>query len=339
MKNRKVRWGILGAGEIAKKFCAAMPYTKDSELVAVASRTAGKAVSFASSCGVLDVATYENYEALLARDDIDVVYIASINTKHYEDTLLALELGKNVLVEKPFALNAKQCRSMIEKAQEKGLFLMEAMWSRFNPVNLQVRELVRSGRIGKVERIEADFGYFGGEDKLARHLNRDLGGGSLLDVGIYPLSFNSFMLGRVPSYTNSCAALDPDTGVDRQFTGLALDETACLHVSSASVVNQLSNAARIYGSKGAIKIPVFFNPKEASVVAFGADQEASFELIEKISNITAANGYQYEIDEVARLLKEQKTESEIMPLAESLRLMQEMDAMREAWGLRYPGED
>ena len=338
MENRKIRWGIIGAGEIAKKFAAAMPFSKDSELVAVGSRTAGKAEAFIADSAYPAAVAYDSYEKLLADEQVDVVYIATINTRHCEDSLLALEMGKAVLVEKPFALNEDQGQRMVNKAREKGLFLMEAMWSRFNPINLRVRSLVSSGRIGAIQKLVADFGYFGGEDRQSRHLNRDLGGGALLDVGIYPLSFSSFILGRVPEYLSSTAILDPITSVDRQFVGIGSDMSDCLVVSSASVVNQLGNIARIYGSSAMIEIPVFFNPKEARVMQYGGDQEAGFTPLEILTNSSAANGYQYEIDEVAALLRQGKSESTIMPLNESLSLLRVMDSMRNRWGLRYPGE-
>ncbi len=338
MENRTIRWGIIGAGYIAKKFSDAMPFSGNSKLVAVASKTSGKASAFIAESPYPNAVAYDNYEDLLKQEEVDVVYVATINTRHFEDTLLVLDHGKAALVEKPFALNEIQSRVMIEKAREKGLFLMEAMWSRFNPVNRQVRSLISSGRIGAVEKIEASFGYFGGEDKSSRHLNRDLGGGSLLDVGVYPISYSSFMLGRVPEYKEAAAVLDPVTGVDRQFVGVGSNQSDCLVVSSASVVNQLGNSARIYGTSAVIHVPVFFNPKEAYVMAYGEDQEAPYVPIETLRHNEEGNGYQFEIREVADLLLQGKTESVIMPLAETLNIVREMDGMRRHWGLRYPGE-
>lgn len=339
MENRKIRWGIIGAGQIAKKFSAAMPFSGNSELVAVASKTLGKAAAFIAESPYPEAVAYDNYEDLLKQAEVDVVYVATINIRHYEDTLLVLEYGKAALVEKPFALNENQSRVMIDKAKEKGLFLMEAMWSRFNPVNIQIRALISSGRIGAVEKIEASFGYFGGEDKSSRHLNRELGGGSLLDVGVYPLSYSSFLLGRVPQYKEATAVLDPVTGADRQFVGIGSDQSECLVISSASVVNQLGNSARIYGTSAVIHVPVFFNPKEAYVMAYGNDQEAPYVAIETLHHDEEGNGYQFEIREVANQLLHGKTESVIMPLAETLSIVREMDGMRRRWGLRYPGEE
>ncbi len=336
---KEICWGIIGAGNIAKCFVAALPLAPGNRLVAVASQTEGKAKAFIEDMALTNVEALDCYEALLAREDIDVVYVATVNTEHCANTLLALNYGKAVLCEKPFALNEKEARLMIEKAREKGLFLMEAMWTRLNPINSQVRSLIKSGRIGEVKRIEASFGYFGGEDKAGRHLNRDLGGGSLLDVGIYPLSYSAFLLGLVPHYEYSCAVLDEFTGVDRQFEGLATAASDCLIASAASVVCQLANDARIFGSKAFIRVPCFFNPKTASIMDYGKDHQATAHTIETLANEEGGNGYQYEIMAVADCLRQGKTESDVMPLEESLALMAEMDRMRASWGLSYPSEE
>lgn len=339
MANQIIRWGIMGAGNIAVQFAEDLPFSEGSELLAVASKTPGKASSFVSACPFPSAKAYESYEALLALPDLDVVYIASINTRHCEDTLLALEHGKNVLVEKPFAINAKEAEKMIRKAREKKLFLMEAMWTRFNPVNLQVRSLINSGRIGSVQRIEASFGYFGGEDITQRHLNRELAGGALLDVGIYPLSYSSFLLGKVPTYKQSQAVLDSRTGVDRQFVGLGSCENDSLVVSSASVISQLETAARIYGTSGVIHVPIFYNPREARFFKYGKDQESELLLVDVLKHEEQANGYQFEIRAVNECLRQGKLESVMMPLDESLLILRQMDAMRASWGLKYPQED
>jgi len=323
-----IGWGIMATGTIARKFCEGLKVLGDAELVAVASRSMEKARAFGAEHGIKRA--YGSYEALAQDPDVDIVYIATPHPMHFENAMLCLEAGKAVLCEKPFTMNAREAEALIAFAREKGLFLMEAMWTRYLPAIVKVREWLSKGLIGEVRFLKADFGYRCVWDPGGRLLNPALGGGALLDVGIYPVSFASMIFGNQPRIIQSLAHIG-ETGVDEQFAALFEYEGGAIASLSGALRTDFVNDALILGTHGRIHVPDFFYAKTATFrSASGAEEVFGPEF--------EGNGYQYEAAEAMRCLREGKLESSIMPLEETLAIMRTMDAIRSQWGLKYPSE-
>jgi predicted dehydrogenase len=327
--TQKINWGVMGCGGIAGKFASDLPLTKYGRLAAVGSRSNAKAQKFAAQHGA--ARAYGSYEELAADPEVDIVYVATPHPCHMENTLLAIAHGKHVLCEKPFALNAKQTRRMIAAAQKKGVFLMEAMWARFFPALAQIRTWIAQERIGTVFAVEADFGIHFKIDPEHRILNPELGGGALLDLGIYPVSFASMVYGTQPEKIVSVMH-KAATGVDDQAV-LAFEypDGATATLSTASRV-ALRNEARIFGAAGTIIVhPWFFFTNRLTLQVDGKK--------EKVFHFPYPGiGLHFEAEHVHHCLRKGKRESDIMPLNETAAIMQTLDRIRKQWKLRYPGE-
>ncbi len=323
-----IRWGILGTGWIANEFAQGLAEVADAELVAVGSRTAGSASRFADRFQV--PRRHASYQALAEDPDVDVIYVATPNPMHKEHCLLCLSSGKPVLCEKPFALNAGEAEAMVRMAREKKVFLMEAMWSRFFPLMGKVRALVDEGAIGEVQVLVADLCIHFDFDPSDRRYAPDLGGGALLDLGVYPLSFASMIMGP-PSRITTMAHLG-ETGVDEQ-SGIVLKyDQGQVSTLYTSIRVDSPVEALLLGTRGQIRIhPWWIRPETATLSVTG--QETM-----RIEMPFAGNGYQFEAAEVMACLRAGKLESDLMPLDETLSIMKTMDAIRAQWGLRYPGE-
>lgn len=323
------KFGILGTGWIAGKMAEAFAHVRGASLYAVASRSRNTADAFARKHGIEKA--YEGYEVLLADPDVDVVYVATPHNLHHQNTMMSLEYGKHVLCEKPFAVNGREVREMIDKAREKNLFLMEALWSRFLPHIIKAKELVKGGRIGKINLLTADFCMMPEFNPGSRLFNKELIGGSLLDIGIYPVFLAMYMMGT-PERISAMAGIG-QTGVDYNCSmtfGYSDDSLAVMHSSMQSI----SGAhAIIHGEKGLIVfnnwwfVPGNFEVSDSD----GNKQPYAFECV--------GNGYNYEADEVVRCLNAGKTESEIMSWQESLDLIDTLDAIRQQCNIVYPGHD
>lgn len=324
-----LKWGIIGTGWIAKQFVSDLAHTSSGAAYAVGSRTQKSADDFAAEHHIPKA--YGGYEELVADPEVEAVYIGTPHPFHKDNALLALRAGKAVLCEKPFTVNAKELEEVVAYARGRKLFLMEAMWSRHLPAMAKVREWISSGRIGEVRMVQANFGFKSGWDPKGRLLNLELGGGALLDAGIYPVSLASMVLGPHPEAVHSSVHIG-ETGVDEHFS-LMLDygggKTALL---GGGVRLKLQEQAYIYGTEGRIVVPdSLVNPKEALLYA-------GEEIAERFEDDRPSLGYQFEADEVARCLAAGETESAVMTLDESLALMKLLDGVRAQWGLRYPGE-
>jgi len=306
----------------------ALSESQDAEIVAVASRSREKADLFGQTWNISHC--YGNYESLVADPDVDVVYIATPHNLHYENMLMCLNAGKHVLCEKAFTLNAQQAEKCIGLAREKGLFLMEAMWMRFFPAMGQVRTWLQEGRIGDIHLLQADFCLNIPFDANHRLYDLQLGGGALLDLGIYPLSIASMILGQ-PQSIQSYAHVGR-TGVDELDTMLFAYDVGASAVLSCSLQVYKPREAFIMGTDGYIKIHnIFFKPDRLTLHLNG--QEPSI-----IDLPYESNGYIHEINEVHACLRDKKTESPLMPLDETLAIMRLMDGLREKWGVSYPEE-
>jgi predicted dehydrogenase len=324
---KKITWGIIGLGKIAHSFAKALEFVPDAHLLAVASREQNKADEFANQYQVKY--RYDSYEALIQNPEIEAVYIATPHVLHYENTLMCLEAKKAVLCEKPFAMNLRQVQEMVALARKEKVFLMEALWTKFLPSFQKVKELIAQGEIGEIKSIQADFGFQATNlDPEGRLLNLKLGGGSLLDVGIYPLFLAVSLLGKPQNV--KAQAIFGNTGADELCSMiLSYDKGQLASLTSSIIVNQ-SLEANIFGDKGHIRMCQPFhklNTKIELIRNWTDIQPISFEGI--------GNGYNYEIAEVNRCLQAGLLESPIMTHQDSLVLMEVMDKVRYEAGIRY----
>ncbi len=327
MKN-KINWGLLGAGGIAHKFVEGLRFIDDAEIKAVGSKSLERAETFGNQHAIPN--RYGSYLELVNDPEIDLIYVSTRHPDHKETTLLCLQAGKAVLCEKPFTVNAKELAVVIQSAREAKVFLMEAMWTRCLPAIVKVREWLSQGAIGEIRQVKADFGFRGEWDPSARWLNPKLGGGALLDVGIYPLSFAMMVLGDTPSNIVSMAGIG-STGVDEQFAAILGYEAGKFATISGAVRTRTPHDAWILGTDGRIHIPDFWHAQSARL--WVKDNEP-----EEVSLPFVGNGYNYEAQEAMSCLRSGQLESKMMPLDESLSIMKTMDAIRAQWGLKYPGE-
>ena len=322
-----VRWGIIGPGHIAAGFADAMEMAEGGEIVAVASRAIERANAYGDR---YDVATrYGDYGALAEDPRVDIVYVATPNSCHADDTIAMLRAGKHVLCEKPFALTAGQARRMVDEARERGLFLMEAIWPRFLPAYRALMDVVRSGRIGEPLLVEADFGFRRALDPDHRLFRADLGGGGLLDLGIYPLQLCTLLLGPVEGV--AAQGVIGETGVDEAVAAVLRHSHGRLGVIKAAVRINMACGARVSASDGVIEIPAFMHCPNAIRVLSPAG-------VEEIDASYEGNGLRFELDEVHRCLADGSTESYVTPLDETLALAGTLDDIRHQIGLVYPGE-
>lgn len=323
----KIRWGILGTGGIAHKFARGLQAAPGAELAAVGSRSQGTADAFGDAFGI--PRRHASYEALANDPEIDVIYIATPHPMHKDNSLLCLDGGKAVLCEKPFTLNAAEAEAMITVARQKGLFLMEAMWTRYLPAVVKTRQLIADGVLGEIRMIMADFGFRFKGGPEHRLLNPALGGGALLDAGVYPISFVSMIFGP-PTRVMSMADMGP-TKVDEQAAILLEHDQGRLALIAAAVTTALPSQAIIMGTEGRLTVhgPIYC-PTRLTLTRDGQDEVIEMPL--------EGNGYNYQAAEVMNCLHSGQLESKIMPLAETLSIMKTMDEVRAPWGLKYPTE-
>ena len=324
LQSRKIRWGILGLGNIANKFAQDLLTVPHAELYAVASRTRAKADAFALKYGAR--IAYDNYTNLAEDPDVDAVYIATPHALHREKSIQCLTQGKAVLCEKPFAMNLHEVEEMIACAQANDTLLMEALWTYFLPHYQYVSELIKTKAYGDLQKIEADFGFSRPFDDSTRLFNKTLGGGSLLDIGIYPIFVALSNLG-VPDRINAQATFF-DNGVDASCTLEFQYKKNVKAVLKSSVKADLPTEAVFHCEKGVIKINrMFFMPTTVSIFTNGQ------ELIKDFKGDTL--GYNYEIMHFNQLLRQGKNESNIMTFEFSRNLIKLLDQVRNKIDLHY----
>jgi len=322
--DRPIRWGFLGAGGIAASMAADLPHGSNM-LYAVAARDARRAASFAERFGASR--SYGSYRTLVEDPDVDIVYIATTHPFHREQALMAIDAGKPVLVEKPLALNAAHAREVLTAARDKGVFAMEAVWMRTNPLVLRAREMVADGVIGDVVAVHADFSI--GLDFDPGHRLYDLanGGGALLDLGVYPMHFAWLFLGR-PDTQQVLGTLSP-TGSDATVAiqwGYASGATAQLR---CAVTAQTPGLATIAGTAGSITAePWFLNPERLIVTTSGGESRIDGE----------QTAYSPQIQEVERCLRAGLLESPLAPHADTVAILELIDQARGDLGVIYPAE-
>ncbi|MFK0105244.1 Gfo/Idh/MocA family protein [Streptomyces sp. NPDC091217] len=331
MAEQSVRWGILATGGIAAAFAADLVDLPDAEIVAVASRTAASAEAFAERFGI--GRAYGDWESLARDEDIDVVYVATPHSAHRAAAGLCLEAGRNVLCEKAFTVNGREAEELVALAKEHDRFLMEAMWTYCNPLVRRLTALVADGAIGAVRTVQADFGLEGPFPPAHRLRDPALGGGALLDLGVYPVSFAHLLLGE-PDGMSARAVLSEE-GVDLQTGALLSWESGALAMVHCSIVGGTGTSASITGSQGRIDIPDgFFHPERFVLHRDGRDPE---EFVMDPAD-GPRNTLRHEAREVMRALRAGEKESPLVPLDGTLAVMRTLDTLRGQIGVRYPGE-
>lgn len=325
MKDKVYNWGIIGLGKIAHKFAHDLNLAEGANLYGVASRNIDKAVKFSTDYNADKY--YGSYKDLVEDVNIDIVYIATPHKYHCENTLMALEAGKAVLCEKAFAMNRQEVEMMIFKAHEKNVFLMEALWTRFIPSTEKIISLLKSGVIGNLKSIRADFGFTAKNIPEERLFDKSLGGGSLLDTGVYPVFLSLLTLG-IPNEIKAFANMSLD-GIDNSCTILFKYSTGQLAVLDCSIISFTPKEGFLNGDLGYLKMHNSFqHTKEIS--CFEGHQ-----LMNTYNVDYVGNGYYHEIIEVMKCISEGKIESEKMPLSFSLDLISTLDRIRDEIGLSY----
>lgn len=334
-----LRWGFLGCGSIASRLGNDVAKLGDHKIQAIASRDPEKAAKYAEKYGVETQHTGPDaYTKLVNDPDVDIIYVATPHNFHLEHASLALNAGKPVLCEKPFTVNLKEAEQIVKLAREKNLFLMEGVWSRLFPVWVKVRELIASGAIGKVRQVYSDFGYgagqLGDDNRLivgnpnGRLFSKDLIGGGLMDVGVYPINIAMMLLGE-PSVVKAFGVLG-STGVDENVGVVLGFPDGSLATATTSIQVTTPFQTTILGTEGRIEVPFWWRPKTLTLYKGGNAEEFTFE--------HEGEGFQFEAMHVAECLRAGKTESDILPLDGTLAVMRVLDAVRAEIGLKYPGE-
>lgn len=323
----KCQIGIVGTGRIAGIMADTINQMKNVKLYAVASREKVKADVFAGKYGCKKA--YGSYEELAADAKVDLIYIATPHSEHFANAKMCIEHGKPVLCEKAFTANAEQAAELIRLSEEKGVFLAEAMWTRYMPMLTTIREVIGSGVIGDPKTLTANLGYVIGD--VERLKNPQLAGGALLDVGVYPLNFALMLFGNnIAKISSTCTYAD--TGVDEQNTiTLQYIDGKIAHLNS-SMISMSDRKGIIYGTKGYAVVENINNFQSIAVY------DASYKKVGVYKCPRQISGYEYEIDASVRAVKAHQYECLEMPHSESLRVMKILDSLRKEWGIVYPFE-
>lgn len=323
-----LRWGILGPGRIAGLFARDLR-TVGLDLAAVGSRRVAAAQEFAATYEI--ARAHGSYEALVADPGVDIVYIATPHPMHADHAILALEAGKHVLVEKPFTLNAVEARRVRDAAREHGLLAMEAMWTRYLPHMARIRELIASGALGDIRTVMADHMQRISDDPAHRINALELGGGALLDLGIYPVSFTFDILGA-PSTIAAAATLGP-TGADSEIATIMTYASGAISTTVSAARSIGPNTAHIVGTDARIDIDrVWYSPTTFRLVAPDGT------VLESHEPTVVGRGMQYQALAAETYVADGLADSGILPLDEVVAIMETLDEVRRLIGLRYPGE-
>lgn len=327
----KVKWAIMGVGSVSHKFANSFRGIIDGELYAVASRNLGKAQEFAKEYKINKA--YGSYEEMLQDDNVDLVYIATPHGLHKEHVLACIEKGKGVLCEKAFSINKKEAEIMVLKAREKGTFLMEAMWTRFLPAARAIEAYIEQGKLGDIRFIKVNMGFSSIFDPEWRLYKKELGGGALLDIGIYAMSFITMIKKIAPSDIKSFCNLAA-TEVDRDCLSIMQYEDGSMAEMLLSINTELRHNVEIVGTKGTLLVPSVHSPQTATLISNGTESQ----VITKPYDESYYTGFEYQIREANQCFKEGKTESTRMPLDETIKIMGILDQIRKDIGVIYPND-
>ena len=321
-------WGILGPGGIAQAFAKDLTFIEGHTIGAVGSRSITNAQSFANTFGGT---AYGSYEELVADSSIDAIYVATPHPAHHDNVIMALNAGKPVLCEKPFAVNAKQAQAMVDAAAKNEVALMEAMWARFLPHYAKVREIVASGVLGPILSIHADHGQRLADQGIARLVDPQLAGGALLDLGIYPISFAHMILGNPTSITST--AVMTDRGVDAQTSMIFNYDNGAQAVLTTTMIEQTPCRAVVAGLHGWLEIDrTFYNPASMRVILNDGS-------VTEYPNAYTGHGLREQAESFKQIVQSGAVESKVLTWKDTVDIMKSMDTVRSQIGLKYPFED
>lgn len=321
-------WGILGPGGIAQAFAKDLTFIEGHTIGAVGSRSLANAQHFANTFGGT---AYGSYEELVADSSIDAIYVATPHPAHHDNVILALNAGKPVLCEKPFAVNAHQAQAMVDAAAKNKVALMEAMWARFLPHYAKVREIVASGVLGPILSIHADHGQRLADQGIARLVDPQLAGGALLDLGIYPISFAHMILGNPTSITSK--AVMTDRGVDAQTSMIFSYDNGAQAVLTTTMIEQTPCRAVVAGLHGWLEIDrTFYNPASMRVILNDGS-------VTEYPNAYAGHGLREQAENFKQIVQSGAVESKVLTWKDTVDIMKSMDTVRSQIGLKYPFED
>ena len=326
---QSINWGIIGCGAIAHLFAQAIKKLDNCTILAGASLTAGRAEHFTKTHQI--PRSYSDYQSLANDPDIDAIYIATTHNFHFENIKLCLENGKHVLCEKPFTVNAQQTNTLFTLAKNSNCFMMECLWTRFLPAIKHLSHLLAQDILGDIHTVKANFSICGDFPPEHRLRNKSLAGGALLDLGIYPLTLADIVFGETPTHIQSSAVIGED-GVDESSYYLLEYGQGQRAMLSASFMEHAPTEGVISGSRGYIRIPDFIGAQElhlhlnnqpSKVLTFPFDKDESFT---------------FEISHAMECMRQNKNQSDILPMTKTIAMMTLMDTIRNQWGLKYPGE-
>lgn len=324
---RNFSWGILGPGGIARAFAKDLTFLEGHTIGAVGSRSLNNAQVFAKDFGGT---AYGSYEDLVNDSTIDAIYIATPHPAHHDNVILALNAGKPVLCEKPFAVNAAEAQAMVDAASHNKVALMEAMWARFLPHYAKVREIIASGVLGPILSIHADHGQRLADQNIPRLVDPHLAGGALLDLGIYPISFAHMILGNPQSIKST--AVMTDKGVDAQTSMIFTYDNGAQSVLTTTMIEQTPCRAVVAGLHGWLEIDrTFYNPASMRVILNDGS-------VTQYPSTYTGHGLREQAESFKRLVQSGKFESEILSWQDTIDIMKTMDTVREQIGLKYPFE-
>ena len=326
---KKYKWGILAPGKMSAKFTKGLKLLENAELYAVGSRDLERAILFASDYGFKKY--FGSYEELAADPALEVVYIASPHSHHHDHTMLCLRNGKHVICEKAFALNTKEVKEMISEAKKQNVFLMEALWPPFQPFYKKANEVLKSGILGKIVHLDGYFSFIPPYDPDDRKFNIALGGGSLLDIGIYPVIDALTFLG-VPSEIKATAVFG-ETGSEESLSMIFSYKDGRMASMYSSFRTAIGIGCEIYCEKGSLTVTRGRDMNQEVILELQGKEKQEFTFS------PPAMGYHLEAEEVMKCLNEGRTESPVVPLSFSLDLMQTLDRIRNAAGIVFPGRD
>jgi len=321
-------WGILGPGGIAQAFAKDLTFLEGHTIGAVGSRSLTNAQNFANTFGGT---AYGSYEELVEDSHIDAIYVATPHPAHHDNVILALNAGKPVLCEKPFAVNAKQAQAMVDAAAKNKVALMEAMWARFLPHYAKVREIIASGVLGPILSIHADHGQRLADQGIARLVEPQLAGGTLLDLGIYPISFAHMILGNPKSITSS--AVMTDKGVDAQTSMIFKYDNGAQAILTTTMIEQTPCRAVVAGLDGWLEIDrTFYNPASMRVILNDGT-------VTEYPSAYTGHGLREQAEAFKQIVQSGEVESKILTWKDTVDIMKSMDTVRGQIGLKYPFED
>ncbi len=324
-----MKWGILATGTIANKFANTVNLTEGHSLRACASRSLEKAKDFAAKYEIEKA--YGSYEEMLADHEVEAVYVATPNNMHYENCVMCLQAGKHVLCEKPFTVNCSEAEKLFALAEEKGLFIMEAFWIRFLPALQKMQELIKKGEIGDVVWARSDYGFIAGGARKDRKFNSALGGGALLDIGIYNLGFIRMVMGDMQPDSFESSYHINEYGTDDFSTILLKYSDGKSAVVTTSIGMSIPRFAAVYGTEGSILLDDFQQATKLKIQRYGKDAytvELPFD----------ATGFEYQIRETERCINLGMTTSDVLKKTDTLETMELMDRIRQSWGMKFECE-